>query len=282
MRTLFVISLVLLFNTPTHAASLCDEPLRNREICLGMQHMKAQIHALDAQRELMQVNPSYLGNLGRTLSETAHELVRKFGPSIPEHLRGLNGVDRLGQDLASKAAKNDSDMMRVANTIRMNCATCHTADAGNSHQPRWDQVFGSDWGKIATHCSEAGQNPYLCRSMNGMLSAYGYLLTSYQFNARDFGMTSQASREIIRILEDVQAKNFTHLPEDLRKEALAAAKEVNLLASARDPMAFEKGVGVVNACLKCHEQEFGPSDPSDPSPNRAWNRPSSVPFVRSH
>ena len=273
----------ILFSAHAFGAAVCDDPTRNTAICEKMYHLRSQIFALDAQRELMQVNPDYMKAIGRSLSVTAKDILRRIGPGLPEHHQALSGVVRSGENLSDLAAKADPQMLVQANTIRMNCATCHNSRL--SGNPSWEDVFGNDWAKISVQCVMEGKNPYLCKSMNGMLSAYGYLYTGFRTDIQDFTMTAEAADEIVRILEDLKRKNFYHLPEELRSAALQLARETSSLARARNTAAFEKGYSIMNTCTKCHDEKFGPVDPGEPRirGSRADDRDSLLPlaFVRS-
>ncbi len=239
-----------------HAVPNCDDPLRNREVCYKMNHLRAQIHALDGQRELMQMNPSFYTAIGKSLSTTADTILHLLGPGLPEHQQGLAGVKQLGDEIASNATKNDVSMAVNANLVRSKCATCH-ATANPAGGVKWDDIFKTDWTQISMRCSDFGRNPYLCKSMNGMLSSYGYLLTGYNADMKNYEMTEQAANEVVRILTDIKAKNFRHLPEPLRLQAESAAREVATLAAQRDPAVFERSLSVANACMQCHQATRG-------------------------
>lgn len=244
--------LALIFSQGAQAADPCLGS-QEREVCLRMNSLRAQIHALDAQRELMQSNSAYIEALGRSLNQTALDTLKMMGPGIPEHRTGLAKVAKMGEDMAYMAVKNDPRMMTLANQVRINCATCHS----NPNPPNgvdWDTIFSSDWTKISEYCNSIGKNPYFCKSMNGMLSAFSYHLTSYNANIRDFAMTQQASQEIARILVDIKEKNFPHLQPKAWDDAQAAAIEVAQLAADKNPMVFEKAYVLNQRCTECHNQ----------------------------
>jgi hypothetical protein len=232
----------------------------NREgVCLKMRHLRASVNALDAQRELMQITPNYLVSLGVVLLNTAQKVRADYGFGIPEHLMGLSGIEKLSRDLTAQAAANNVEMLKTANLIRNQCASCH-ATSNHVGGVDWDNIFDYDWNAIAAHCNSSEANPYLCKSMNGMLSAYGYLITGYQAGLPDFAMTRQAAEEIARILVDLKAKGFNHLPEELRAQAEAEAREVSAMAADKNPDVFLRATQITNACQKCHEKAGGPND----------------------
>jgi hypothetical protein len=257
MKRLLLVGLMIFGGTTQAAASMCtssDKP----EVCYNMRHLRASINALDAQRELMQVNPGYLAALGLALRDTAVYIRSIIGPGIPEHHMGLSGVERLGGELATQAATMNTDMLKTANVIRNQCATCH-GPANPNGGVDWDRVFNYDWQQITEHCNTAERNPYLCRSMNGMLSAYGYLLTGHDAKKRDFTMTRQAADEIARILVDLRTKGFNHMPEELRSQAEADARVIAQMAMEKNPEVFERATRMTNACQECHERRMTPA-----------------------
>ena len=225
----------------------------DEEIALQMRYLRAQINALDAQRELMQINASYMDVLGRSLSKTAEDVLMDIGPGIPEHQMGLSGVSRLGLEISKLAKNNDVEMLVRANEVRNQCATCHT-EANPPGGVDWDHIFRSDWNHTVLHCNTQARSPYLCRSMNGMLSAYGTLLTAYEAEIENFEMVEYSATEIVRILKDLKAKNFRHLPENLRMKAEKDAADLLQLAVDRNPDAFQKAPGITAACTQCHAQ----------------------------
>ena len=224
-----------------------------------MNHLRSQVHVADAQRELMQVNWRYMETLGKALSATARSLLGLVSPGIPEHLQGLSGVLKSGEEISSLAASQDPKVMTVANLLKLNCTSCHSGTHADG-TPGMGDLFTKSWTEISAHCAQEGKNPYLCKSMNGMITAFGYLQSAESSKLTHFEMTEQAASEIVRILEDLKAKNYQHLPEALRMEALEAAREVQLLARSRNPGAFVKGTEIINACLKCHDSQMGPVD----------------------
>jgi hypothetical protein len=259
MKKILVTVVALIGITGSAFAEGVCEGSDRKGVCLKMRHMRASINALDSQRELMQVNPTFFASLGLVLRETVEKIRLEYGLGIPEHLMGLTGVERLGGALATQAASNDIEMLKTANSIRMQCASCHASTSVGGGVD-WENIFNYDWDEIAKHCNRPESNPYLCRSMNGMLSAYGYLITANQSQMLNFAMTRQSADEIVRILVDLKAKGFYHLPEDLRDQAEAEAREVSQMAADRSPEVFERASRITNACQQCHDRRGGPED----------------------
>lgn len=251
-QVLALISLIVGLSSTAQAEGVCEGANRTN-VCLKMRHLRASINALDSQRELMQINPSYFAAIGLAISNAAVKSKADYGFGIPEHIQGLSGVERMGIDLATQAASGDMEMLKTANSIRYQCATCH-APSNNAGDVDWENIFKYDWESITKHCNAAEYNPYLCRSMNGMLSAYGYMITAYQAELPNFTMTRQSADEIVRILTDIKEKGFNHLPEDLRLLALNEAREVSQMAQDENPAVFERATRITNACQQCHER----------------------------
>jgi hypothetical protein len=162
----------------------------------------------------------------------------------------------MGQELASKAARGDARMMATANSIRSNCATCHS-EINPPNGIGWYDIFRYDWSQISYRCNQFGKNPYLCKSMNGLLSAHSYHRTSYEAKIEDYDLTREAAVEMVRILEDLKKQGFRHLPEKRREDAIVAAQEVADMARARDSAVFEKSRTLMNACMQCHAERKG-------------------------
>jgi cytochrome c553 len=241
----------------------CEGNIIDRLLCQKMINLRSQIFVLETQRELMQVNPQLLGALGRGLAGTAREALQLLGPDLPEHRQGLAGVALMADQLAGFADANDGQMMIVANSMRTNCATCHSSrnPPGNIG---WDDIFQNDWSDINKFCNQPGKNPYLCKSMHAMLSTHAYHHTSFQANIENFELTRETAKEILRILGDLNVKNFKHLPDDKRLEAETAAQEVVRLTEKQDRRAFEKARGIIASCMNCH------SGLSNDDGNRPW------------
>lgn len=259
-RWVFAVCLLVL-GTQSSWAGVCRSGSGADQLCSRMRHLRAQIFALDSQRELMQINSSYMYAMGLSISDNANMILPLLGLGIPEHHMGISGAARLGKELSNQAYRNDGDMVVTANQIREQCITCHAQERPPGGV-KWDEIFRKDWTYISIQCAQPGRNPYLCKSMNGMLSAYGYLFTAQDASVQDFSMTEQAAMEIARILADLKSKNFSHLPEEYRQKAEGDARELASLAAAKNPAAFERIKTVANACMECHKARSVGTRPS--------------------
>lgn len=245
--------------SPARADEVCSEA--NREnICFKMRHLRAGINAFDSQRELMQLNPPFFAALGVAMQDTAKKLRLEYGLAIIDHIEALLRLETLSKKVAEQAAYGNPDMLTTANQIRFQCMTCHSTERRGGGVD-WSEIFAYDWQAIAKHCN-SGQNinPYLCRSMNAMLSSYGYLLTANQAKLFNYSMTEQAALELVRILADLKQKRFEHLPEDWRAQAETEARTIAQMAKEKNPAVFEQATRITNTCERCHQQT-GPSAP---------------------
>ena len=257
LTTFAAVATLTVLTAPSAQAEGVCEGANRQNVCLKMRHLRASINVLDAQRELMQINPNFYTAMGLSLSSAAAKARMDYGYGIPEHITGLSRVEQMSIDMANQALTGDLNMVKTANVIRFQCATCHAQNSGTAGNVDWDNIFKYDWEEIAKHCNGEQHNPYLCRSMNGMLSAYGYLLTAYDADLTNFAMTREAADEIVRILTDIKVKGFDHLPEDLRLIAENEAREVSQMARDQNPDVFERASKITNACQQCHARASG-------------------------
>jgi hypothetical protein len=245
--------LTALISSNSLAAGLCTDPLHQQEVCFRMKHMRSTINAIDAQRELMRINYDYLGVLASSLKTNSTEIVGKISMENPDHVEGLKAIGRMASDMESYSKLGNPNAVVSANMLRSRCVSCHTNDSPPSGV-KWGDVFKYDWEKISKNCNLPGRNPYLCKSMNGMLSAYGQLMTAYIAGIKNFELTEQASTEVVRILQEIKKHNFLHMSEAIRAEAEAKATEIVNLAKAKDESVFEKSYQLPQTCMKCHEE----------------------------
>lgn len=270
----FVALLALVSTTALAGTTPCSDPLRNQDVCYKMQYLRAQVNALDAQRELMEVNYGYLATLGYGLKTSAESVMNKV--DLPEHKIGLEKVAEMGDALLGYASDDDGHALVIANQVRNACVTCH-APAGNPASGiKWGDVFAVDWNQIAQRCNEAGRNPYLCKSMNAMLTTFGALQTSWAAGVRDFEMVKYSADEVARVLRELKRRKVLHLPERFRADAEATAQEIANLAAQRDPSVFERALMLPASCVRCHEQAgSGPGSVEIAEPQRLLLRPAS-------
>lgn len=273
MRSLQLVfsAVLVLFSFQTFAQGVCDDPIRQSAVCYQMQHLRSQINAVDAQRELLQVNFAYLQSLGKNIGIVARDVHTKIQMDTPAHRDGIKNIAFGAEDLARLAEKNDPNALVVANLLRARCVSCHSSEAPASGIV-WDKVFKNDWEHISKRCNQVGRNPFLCKNMNGMLSAYGYFITANKAGEQNYELTAQVAGEIVRILKELKDKGVMHMSEGFRAEAELAANEIQVLALAKDPSVFDKVQELPNACMSCHDSRGinpGHNNPLQLSPFKA-------------
>jgi hypothetical protein len=233
--------------------SLCGPSTNTPVFCARMKHLRATVNALDSQTELMQVNYELLGSLAISLENNTRYLADLVPQEMLSHKEGLKRINALAKDFRLLAADKDAEALVTANMVKGQCLNCHTSANPTGGIP-WNDVFGFSWDKIAKECGRVGRNPYLCRSMNAMMTDYNHILTGYAAKIEDFELTASIAGEIARVLKDLKAKGFNHLGEANRLEAEVSAQNVVTLAKAHDATVFEKARALNTTCSKCHSE----------------------------
>lgn len=264
LTKLLSLSAVLIFtNSMAHAAGLCGVNSTSPDWCNRMGHLRATINSLDSQRELMQMNFEHLLNLGVSLEQNAQQLQSITPTKVADHAQALDTIKTMGADLTRLSKLSSPEALVVANSVRSQCLNCHNS-SNPTREIIWNDVFGYDWFKVSKDCSMEGRNPYLCKSMNAMMTSYNHLLTAYKAGIKNYAVTGSVGKEVVRVLRDLKEKNFNHLGEANRQMAEAKAQEVVDLAKAQNPDVFEKAFDLTSTCMNCHNNL-----PNDIASNRA-------------
>jgi len=251
MKRLILVCLISLAGFANSAmGSLCSDPLKG-ELCYNMHYLRSQVMALGAQRELMQVNYPYMNSIAQEITDITRYLSdgRLIGA---EHRAGIEVVMNHAQTLALQAKNQDPAAMSAASMIQKKCATCHSSSASAPGGIGWSDIFANDWDNITKNCSKEGRNPYLCRSMNGMMSAYSGIFEGSQLGRKNFKAVELSAAEVARIAGDLRDKRMVHGSDVMFGEVFLKAKEVEQLALESRPEAFEKGVLITSSCMQCH------------------------------
>lgn len=215
-----------------------------------MRYLRSQVMALGEQRELMQVNYPYLGVIAQEINDITTYLAQ--GHLIgSDHQPGIMAIQAQVQTLTRQANSQDPMALSTANTIQKKCATCH-AQASATSGVGWDQIFKNDWETIARNCNKEGRTPYLCRSMNGMMSAYAGIYSAANLGRQNYAALKQSAMEIARIAADLREKKMMHGSDEMVGEVHLRAEEVIQLATQQKPEAFEKGMFITQSCMQCH------------------------------
>jgi cytochrome c553 len=246
----FISLLGVLLSSSGLMASQCDNPLMKDELCFKMRHLRSQVMALGAQRELMQVNYPYLTILGKEVLFLANSIppasVTELG-----HPEGLDGLKIGSQSLIDLASQQDPLALAAANTLQKKCASCHN-QTGPSGGHSWDKIFKHDWEQVTKNCAREGRVPYLCKSMNGLLSAFATVLTGPNADRKDFEGLRLSALEISRIAGDLKAKNMLHGSEESMNAVEAKANLTAQQASESNDQAFETAREITTGCMECH------------------------------
>jgi len=252
-NVVFSIILVLLsFFAEAQAVKLCRTGNEFPEFCNRMKHLKAIVNTVDSQRELMLLDYNFLSSLSVSLLDNSKEIQKVIPRGFENHKEGLKNIEELATKMQTQSIQKDANVLINANLIRNQCLACHSNSNPNSSG--WNDVFGFDWEKVSKNCNREGRNPYLCKSMNSLITDYNHLLTAYMAKIENYDVTSAVASDMVRIFKDLQIKNFTHLGEANRATAEAKATEVVRLARAKDPSVFTQSLNLTETCMKCHSE----------------------------
>jgi mono/diheme cytochrome c family protein len=247
---LTVIALLLSLQSASADTGLCSDPLKG-ELCYNMVYLRSQMLALGEQRELMQVNYPYLSSIGKEIRDITEYLFRSSLVGTI-HAEGLQSIKTRSLTLVELANAEDPLAMAAANGIQKTCANCHTRNGSSSSGLSWEQIFKNDWDNIVKNCSREGRTPYMCRSMNGMMTAYAGIFAQNQLGRKSVEALKQSAMEISRIATDLRNKRLLHDSTAIYEEVVAKADEVAQLADGDLEGAFAKGLLITQACMGCH------------------------------
>ena len=252
--------LVLTFS-PFAKADSCNDPVRQPVVCREMKHLRSQVLALGAQRDLMKINYDLLTLIGEEVRAGAHRALAGMTTPDEKHGAGLIGVQALGMDLRDQAKQQSVEALVTATKIQKQCSTCHGQSEPTSGY-RWEDIFKGDWSVLHERCNEPDRNPYRCRSMYAMFSHYSGFFTAYQVGRQNYELTEKSAKEISRIALDLISHKLAHGLDDLLGMVAKDAMEVEALARDKNPEAFDRARSLTQACMKCH------ADPKVLSPRR--------------
>ncbi|MGZ5279911.1 MAG: hypothetical protein ACXWC9_08215 [Pseudobdellovibrionaceae bacterium] len=258
LQLFFVLAGTAITTQAANAADLCTGPFHQAEVCERMRYMKASINVLDGQREMVRINYPYLAAVGSTMKDNVISIMNIIDLSEEDHLLSLKKIKEEVTELEVLAKNENIKASLIANNVRKNCVACHSGERPESGVS-WGDVFYYDWEKVSSDCNSGGGNPYICRSMNGLLTAYSHILTEMKTGVTDFEVLRLDSLEIVRIFSELKKANALHMNPQLAAKAELEAREIADLADKKDPVVFEKAVNLSTACTTCHT-EFGRRD----------------------
>ncbi|GIL18225.1 MAG: hypothetical protein BroJett040_19760 [Oligoflexia bacterium] len=239
--------------TQSSFASLCNDPIRPNLICHEMKNLRSHIMMLEAQRDLMQVDYSYIKTVADSLAQSVSSLQSRLPEEMENHTVALKDLSEQTAQLARLADNKNPNAFIVSNSLRDNCIECHRNEGGAGGK-KWDDIFKQDWNKISQKCNTTGRNPYVCKQMYGMITNFSYILTAYMSSIENYDMTEKTSSEIARISKNLVDNNFAHDEDRVAniKEVNSRANEAVALAQKKDPAAFSKAYSVTESCMECH------------------------------
>lgn len=250
MKKIILLACIVFFYSLT-SYSICNDPLKPQEVCFEMRHLRSQVLALGAQRDLMQTNYGYYEAIGNELTATVNSTINYLTRNPDMHMQGLVEIKKLSTEFEASAQTKSPETFKIANKIQMQCASCHAKDKPQSGY-KWDDIFKQDWSTIYTKCNSGDHNPYYCKSMHGMLSSYSYFATANNLNRFNFKMTKYSANEIQRIATQLKSLGMYHGGEQFIQKLVDKATEVVTLADQQNPAAYQKGVELGNSCMSCH------------------------------
>lgn len=258
----FVSAVTAFVGFKANATGLCSDAFHQQEVCERMRYLKASLNVLDGQRELVQVNYPYLSAISTSMIDNVAGVMNVIDLSQEGHLLALKDLKTKLVDVQTLSGASNVEAVSKANLLRSSCVACHGGDRPTSGV-KWGDVFYYDWEKVASGCNTGGGNPYVCRSMNGLLTAYSHILTQMQAQVQDFAVVKQDGIEILRIFGEMKKANAFHMKPELVEAAVSDAQELVKLADAQDPEVYTKAYDMSQACSHCHV-DFGKRTPGQP------------------
>ena len=251
MKTLVFIFSAVLLASPSLRADDCEGKPRP-QLCREMKQMRSGVVLLESQREMLQVNYAWLQVIGTELEQVATAILRKM--SSDQHMGVLNNVKDLARRIAMESERKAPEALSLANQMRFQCMACH-APTGNppGSDPSWDLVFGEyNWDKVIEKCNAFGRNPYLCRSMNALMSAYQYIERSHISGTHNFEGARHATLEIQRLASDLRVRGMLHGSETVLKSVESDAIQLAKAFSEKDLTAYDRAKSLMSSCAQCH------------------------------
>lgn len=252
MKNLLVIATLLIVITPFQGnASLCNDPIGANNVCFQMKNIRSHIMMLESQRDLMLLNYKYLQAVSFSLSSTAAATTKILPEDLRNHSQALMAISDKALSISQDASGQDPQVFVRANSLRTNCAACHTNDNPVSGH-KWNEIFALDWNKIIEKCNSENHNPFLCKQMHGMISNYSYIFSAYQAGITDYSMLETAAAEIQRISKLLLDNGFLHINKEIIQDVNRRSSEVMELAQERNPQTMAKAYAITETCSQCH------------------------------
>lgn len=253
--SLFMTLIFTQFYSINSHANVCDDPLRASVVCVKMQNLRSHIMMLESQRDLMVINYNYVRDVSTSLGQLALDITKDLPTELANHAPALNSINQQADEIKNLATEKDPTVFTFTNTLRSNCAQCHS----NNNPPsgiKWDQIFNMDWNHIVATCNSNGRNPFICKQMYALVSNYSSLFTAYNAGLKNYKLAQTAAEEISRITSLLIENNFLHTRTEFLTQVQAKAQEVIRLAGNQDPTTFEKSYALASSCMNCHGNDL--------------------------
>jgi hypothetical protein len=252
LRNLVLCLLLLVGKQGVVLGATCMAPMKDN-LCLSMRYLRSQILVIGAQRELMQINYPYLSVIGQEIHEVTTALMNQESGLEEPHKAKLEVIQAQAKILKIKADQQDPLSLTIANALQKRCASCHsTTDpiVGIG----WNDIFQKDWANINRNCGLEMRSPYVCRSINAILTAYGAIAGAQRLERKSFETLEAHTKELARISNDLTTKKMHHGSEETLSRFYSQIEELLTLSKQKNPLAFEKSLGIIKTCTGCHSQ----------------------------
>jgi hypothetical protein len=234
-------------------ADSCLQPGRITPVCYQMKHLRSHVNLLDADRDLARVDFDMMASV----SESVYQMITKLMVSnhYNEHLRGLGEVRDMARQLKEEATNRNFQSFRTANMMKQTCNQCHSQSAESTSGHSWDEIFGRSWDAIVQRCNTVGHNPYICRNMYAMSTAFSYFETAIPANHLDFELAEHTAKNLKTIASGLETLGggIHEGGLDPIREVRVWAEGLETLAKRRDPYVYQRSLEVKKACSNCHE-----------------------------
>lgn len=228
----------------------CTQFNRREPVCRAMKNIRSHVMIIDSQRELVQNNFEYMELTLAGLSQVVGKLMTDSSASV--HMQDLQAVRTITEKALREARSKSADTYQTSNQIKVTCQKCHNADSESGL--KYEDIFKVRWEKTSDRCNEPGRNPFVCKHMYGLFTIFeSFEAASLQGNY-NFKLAAANAQEVIRITDTLLAFNNPIHPmgnqgiQDLKNEAVALKD----LAEKYSPEVYTRGVGLSQACIKCH------------------------------
>jgi hypothetical protein len=238
-------------------ADSCLLPGRDAHVCYAMKSLRSHIGLLDADRDLVRGDFELIA----ATSDSMYQLIAKLltHRSSSHHLSGLSNVLDVVRTLQSQAVERNFQAYRTANQLKEACATCHqsvsSSEGASGGGTTWNEIFARSWDQIPAHCNRSGNNPFICKNMYDMATAFSYFSTSLAANHMDFVLAEKVAKGLNRTASLLHGLGGG-VHESGREpfaEVIEQSEQLRQLAQRRDPFVYRQSLVIHESCGTCHQ-----------------------------